>query len=283
MRYKQYAPDVLERIQKEGLCVLKEFIRICDKYNIQYFVVYGTNIGVVRHKGIIPWDDDIDVGMVRDEYEKFLKVAPKEIKNNFGIAAPEYGEKYYSLTTKFFKKGTRFATLCDHGKFNIGIYIDIFVFDFLAEDKKERVKQIRIANLLRKLYVLYNVNFFSNEMYEKEELVKRILLAGAHYLLKILPITNKMICKLWKKNAMKFHGKSGMVTQFSSTMTEESILSIEETKQLIEMPYEDIMVKVPQNYDRILRAVYGDYMQLPPPEKRQNHYPYILKFEEDES
>ena len=66
----------------------------------------------------------------------------------------KYGEKYYSLTTKFFKKGTRFATLCDHGKFNIGIYIDIFVFDFLAEDKKERVKQIRIANLLRKLYEL---------------------------------------------------------------------------------------------------------------------------------
>jgi phosphorylcholine metabolism protein LicD len=71
--YKQYEPKVLKKIQQEELKVLKEFIRICDKYDINYFGVFGTVIGTVRHQGFIPWDDDMDFGMLRDDYEKFKK------------------------------------------------------------------------------------------------------------------------------------------------------------------------------------------------------------------
>lgn len=72
-----------------------------------------------------------------------------------------------------------------------------------------------------------------------------------------------------------------MVTQFNDTMILESALSLEDVQNLIEVPFENLMIKVPGNYDRILRNLYGDYMQLPPPEKRQNHYPYILEFSKE--
>ena len=89
MGYKQYEPEVLKKLQQEELVVLKEFVRICNKYDISYFAVFGTNIGIIRHHGFIPWDDDMDFGMLRDDYEKFLKVAPSEIGDHFGLAGPD--------------------------------------------------------------------------------------------------------------------------------------------------------------------------------------------------
>lgn len=93
MGYRQYDPAVLQKIQQEELVVLKEFVRICNKYSINYFAVFGTAIGAVRHHGFIPWDDDMDFGMLRDDYEKFIKVAPKEFHGKFGLAGPRIARR----------------------------------------------------------------------------------------------------------------------------------------------------------------------------------------------
>lgn len=278
MGYKQYEPEVLKKLQQEELVVLKEFVRICNKYDISYFAVFGTNIGIVRHHGFIPWDDDMDFGMLRDDYEKFLKVAPSEIGDHFGLAGPDCDQKFYNFVSKFYKKGTEFSTIYNHGNFEMGINLDIFVFDALAEDPKLRKKQIRYASILRNIYMIKNVNFYVSTVFKKGKLLKRLFCGFMYYLFKVIPVTNNFLCKLWKKNATKYHGQSQTVTQFNDTMILESALSLDEVKHLIELPFEDIMVKVPQEYDRILHALYGDYMQLPPLEKRQNHYPYRLKF-----
>lgn len=102
--YRQYEPEVLKRLQREELEVLREFVRICNKYDIQYFAVFGTCIGAIRHKGFIPWDDDMDFGMLREEYERFCKVAPKEMGDRFGLAGPDCKEKFYNFVSKFYKK-----------------------------------------------------------------------------------------------------------------------------------------------------------------------------------
>ena len=277
--YKQYEPKVLKKIQQEELKVLKEFIRICDKYDINYFGVFGTVIGTVRHQGFIPWDDDMDFGMLRDDYEKFKKVAPGEFGDRFGLAGPDCDQKYYNFVSKMYKKNTRFVTNYDHGNFEMGINIDIFVFDDLAMNRKARNKQMKKALFLRKLYMTKNVNFYTSSVFTKENLMGRIACGLMHYAWKVLPVTNEWLAKKWKENATRYHGTSKVVTQFNDTMIWESRISIDDLFPLVELPFEDIKIKVPKNYDKILRELYGDYMQLPPKEKRQNHYPYILQFE----
>ena len=282
MGYIQYDPEVLQRIQKEELSIIKEFTRICDKYQIPYFAVFGTAIGTVRHQGFIPWDDDVDFGMLRNGYEKFIKVAPKEFQGKYGLAGPDCPQKYYNFVSKMYKKGTRFATNYDHGRFEMGINIDIFVYDCLAEDEKERKKQMKTALTLRSLYMTKNVNFFTSSVFKKGNLIPRLVSAAAHYLWKIIPCSNDMICGWWKKNAVKYSGKSETVTQFIDTEIWESRMHMDDIFPLVAMPFEDTYVKLPCHYDKILREMYGDYMELPPEEKRQNHYPYLLQFEEED-
>ena len=277
--YKQYEHKVLKKIQQEELKVLKEFIRICDKYDINYFGVFGTVIGTVRHQGFIPWDDDMDFGMLRDDYEKFKKVAPEEFGDLYGLAGPDCVQKYYNFVSKMYKKNTRFVTNYDHGNFEMGINIDIFVFDDLAMNRKARNKQMKKALFLRKLYMTKNVNFYTSSVFTKGNLMGRIACGLMHYAWKVLPVTNEWLAKKWKENATRYHGTSKVVTQFNDTMIWESRISIDDLFPLVELPFEDIKIKVPKNYDKILRELYGDYMQLPPKEKRQNHYPYILQFE----
>ena len=85
MRYRGYDEELLRRIKDSEKDILRKFILICEKYNLDYFVVFGTLLGTIRHEGFIPWDDDIDVGMLRTDYEKFLEVAQKECGEEYFI------------------------------------------------------------------------------------------------------------------------------------------------------------------------------------------------------
>lgn len=283
MGYVQYDPEVLKRIQREELEIVKEFVRICDKYHIDYFGVFGTTIGAIRHQGFIPWDDDMDFGMLRKDYEKFIKVAPKEFGDRYALAGPDCGHRYYNFVSKIYKKGTWFVTNYNHGNFEMGINIDIFVYDNLAEEEKEQKKQMKKATLLRYMYMSKNVNFYKNSVFKTGNLIPRLISGAAYYIWKILPISNEFLCRKWKKNAIQFEGKTQVVTQFNDSGIWESRIALEDLYPLIEVPFEDFSIKVPYAYDKVLREMYGDYMQLPPDEKRQNHYPYILKFKGEDT
>ena len=93
-----------KRIKEISVDILKEFIRICDKYELNWFVAYGTAIGTVRHQGFIPWDDDMDVIMWREDYEKFMKVAPKEINKQYAICGAEIQHQVQGFYLQMYKK-----------------------------------------------------------------------------------------------------------------------------------------------------------------------------------
>ena len=149
----------------------------------------------------------------------------------------------------------------------------------MAMNKKERAKQIRKSLFLRQLYMTKNVNFYTSSVFKEGNFVMRVASGIAHYIWKVIPVTNEWLSKKWKKNATRYAGRSQVYAQFNDTMNWESRISRKDLFPLVDMEFEDIKVKVPKEYDKILREMYGDYMQLPPEEKRQNHYPYLLKFE----
>ena len=86
---RSYDPFVLDKLHRVQVQILNDFIQVCEKYDLKYFVLYGTAIGTVRHNGFIPWDDDIDVGMLREDYNKFLEIFPKEMKEHYYLLTPE--------------------------------------------------------------------------------------------------------------------------------------------------------------------------------------------------
>ncbi len=282
MGYKQYEPETLKKIQRKELEIIKEFSRICEKYEIPYFAVFGTAIGAIRHHGFIPWDDDVDFGMLREDYERFLVAADKEFGDRYGMAGPDCPQKFYNFVSKMYKKGTRFATIYDHGNWDMGINIDIFVFDYMPRDPGKFRRQKRKALLLRSLYMIKNVNFYQSYVFGEGKTLQRLLCGGLHYLMKVFSPGNEWFCRAWKKNAVKYYRKSETVTQFNDTGIWESRIRLEDLFPLQRVPFEDTYITVPKEYDKVLREMYGDYMQIPPKEKQQNHYPYILDLGEGE-
>ena len=105
MLYKEYEPEVLRKLQKAEVEILKDFDALCEKHGIDYFVCGGTAIGGVRHQGFIPWDDDIDIGMTREDYEHFLKVADSEYGDKYGVINPDRDSSFPAILTKWYRKG----------------------------------------------------------------------------------------------------------------------------------------------------------------------------------
>ena len=141
--YKQYDPDVLKKLQKVQTEMLKDVLEVCKKYDLPCFLIYGTAIGAVRHKGFIPWDDDIDLAMLREDYTKLIQILPEQLPKGFvvtGIHAKE--KKYRSDRTH------QLMVAADRDLWDINEYIryfhgypykyvavDIFPMDYVPEDE----------------------------------------------------------------------------------------------------------------------------------------------------
>lgn len=121
----------LRRLQLVELDILTEFVRICDKYGLRYYLVGGTLLGAIRHQGFIPWDDDIDVAMMREDYDRFAQIAAQELDPRYFYQSPDTDPYYFLTYNKIRKNGTEvYEERFKDSKFHKGIFIDIFPLDF---------------------------------------------------------------------------------------------------------------------------------------------------------
>ena len=279
---QQYQPETLKRLQMEQLRILKEFIRICEQYKIPYFVNAGTIIGAVRHHGMIPWDDDIDVGMLRADYERFLEVAPKELEKNgeYRLIGPDCEEKYYNLIPMMVQNKSRFITFANDGNYQTGIAMDIFPFDYVASDPAKRAKQIKRAQGWRDLYIFRKVNYMKIPIEGFFGKLKHFIGMGIHIFLWLFRVSPDWIYRRYMKVVNQYPEEREYVTMLNDILPDKFCSRVEDLYPPVPMPFEDIMVCVPKNYDELCRRVYGDYMTPPPVEKQKNHYPKLLSFGE---
>ena len=273
-----YKPEELERLKKTEMEVLAAFIEICEKHDLPYFVNGGTAIGAVRHQGFIPWDDDMDVGMLRDDYEKFLQVAPGEIEGKYELMNAEINKDCLGYTMRMCKGGTKHIT-DEHSKYptTFGIRIDIFPYDNVPEDPKLRKKQLRDINLYTRMYIL---RIIPNPTVPFKGVMGKIMSAGCfvvHYLLKAF-VSVDYINRKYRETSLRYHNQTSLVASLCDVEPEISIVKKEEIFPLQELKFEGMTVKAMACNHEMLTRMYGDYMEMPPEEQRYNHGAKVLDF-----
>lgn len=262
--------DYLPKLHRCETLIVKEVKRICDKNGIKYFMIAGTLLGSVRHKGFIPWDDDMDIGMLRADYERFLKIAKEEIGDSFFLQTTETDFAYGLNFAKILLKNTFIEEAAASTKSQKGISIDIFPFDAVPNDKNEVAKHKKRTYFLRRL-LLAKQNY---NVCGKKEYVKRIVYAGLKFI--AFFYSRKKLCEKLDRECERYNNTNEKPIKIVNIggaygYDKETILR-EWVDSTAELPFEDFTLCAPAGYKEYLEYFYGDYMTPPPEDKRYNRH-----------
>lgn len=260
----------MNEVQKRELEIFKEVEKVLSKHGLRYFAIGGTCIGAVRHHGFIPWDDDIDIAIPRKDYEAFRTTYYKELPDSYAKLDWECSDHVPFLFMKIFDKRTTFVERSVE-KFPdcyTGVFIDIMPVDGLPEDTKEQEALLARCIMwhtrnqaLKRRYPIDSVRRFCKETAKEViALAVSVLPDGKNRYLKkiersLMPYDFDRAAKVY----FTWRGKkSNYEVVFDQTMFASTTA----------VPFEDTQIQVPVDYDGYLTADFGDYMQLPPLEKR---------------
>lgn len=264
-------------VQLGALEVLKKLTDLCDSQGWKYFLTYGSMLGAVRHKGIIPWDDDIDIMMPRPDYEALRRYFAQNSESLLPLklfdkaSVPEYPHMIGRISDQ------RYHLVFDNERdYGIGLFVDIYPLDGVGNDFDRAVKLVektkRVASLCfltgRKSFGVDNTHSTLKMLIKFPAYCWAKLWGNRHYINKLEKLSrtydynasNYVACASWPAGP-----KAGQQRDvFEKTLFEE----------LVEVPFEDTTIKIPAAYDAFLSKTYGDYMQCPPEDKRTTNHTY---------
>lgn len=261
----------LSLLQQKLLDILKWFHLFCEENNLKYYAIGGTMLGVVRHKGFIPWDDDIDVGMPREDYNKFIELTKNKQFDKYVV------ESIYDNNKDFFYPMVKIydttTTLIENTRYKIkrGLYIDVFPLDGVANTEKET--EIFLSNIYRKLNFLLarttgvrkGRKFYKNFFVILSRLIPNLFVDEIKLLKKI-----NVICSKNSFYETKYSGCIMGAYRYKEIMLQQVFGSPRKYK------FENLEIYGVEKYNEYLTNLYGNYMQLPPLEKRVSHHDFIL-------
>lgn len=249
----------IKELQKIELEMLAFIMKISKKYELNYILMGGTLLGTIRHKGFIPWDDDVDVGFIRDEYTQLLDILHEEIKGTPYKLVSEFSEKEYGLA---FSKlvDTRYPLNDKSNRNNViqNVFVDIFPYDKVVGTTFSQWIQF-------KKFQFWNIAILNKTNYKrKRKLLPSIIVKCQLILLSIYSV-EKM--KKKRERTLTQHAEllSGYnVTNFSARGFRKEYVSLKDISTFIDGKFDGIIVDIPSGYDNILSHMYGNYMELPP-------------------
>lgn len=266
----------LKEVQKIELDILKYIKEMCDKYHLEYYLAYGTLIGAVRHKGFIPWDDDIDIWMPKSDIKMLSKIMCEDSHPYYKLVSIYNVDSFTAPLPKIIDTRTR---LVQHygfiEKIPLGIYVDIFPLDGAGNTMEEAEKNYICAHKLYKHWIHADLTMFIPGIKKSISLLRWMKhvpekMKGINYWLKKLDSYTDQF-------SFKDCEYVGVLTNMEDTpkgnVFHKSILGNDTYLQ-----FEDEHFRVPQKYDELLTIQYGDYLRLPPKEKQISHHKYDIEW-----
>ena len=256
-----------EEIKKIQMDILLVFHQFCMENNIKYSLAAGSLIGAVRHHGFIPWDDDIDIYLMRDDYKRMVSLFPPTYQKHYNFVTNERDEKWHRAYGKLYDNRTlEFEATRDPYK-EQGLGIDIFPVDDVPDDIDAWLRFEKKRRLLRDMLTMKTMIYSDKRSFVKNAfmIVSRLVLS---------PLSYSFLSRLIDKHAQLHNGKGYMHVY-------ENCPGVYNSKhpwlkcdfdEVIDANFEGCTVKIMKGYDDYLTTVYGDYMHLPPMEKRISHH-----------
>ncbi len=256
--------------------VLEEIDKICCRHGLTYYADWGTLLGAVRHKGFIPWDDDIDIAMPREDYMRFIQAAQAELPAECTVLSM-FTEEDYTEAFARVVNSKEISFKKEHLKKYHGcpfiVGIDIFPLDRLPVGLQEKKIQIK---MLRFLYETMKSNESKKDMEERLNTIE--CLCGVK-LDRERNIQNQLL-KLMDTVCQLYNTGTGEVTEFVNYIQNDKyIFQPEWFEKRIWLPFETIQIPVPEEYDKVLRAMYGEY-EIPRMYTAEHNYPFYRQQEE---
>ncbi len=253
--------EQLRKAQLKMLEILIAIDKICVKHDIQYWLAYGTLLGAVRHKGFIPWDDDCDICMMREDYEKFISVVEIELPENLFFQTCNTDTYYFKSMGKIRMNNTKLIETGEkeNEKYHQGIFIDIFIMDYYS-------------NFYRKILLI--ISAFKKLLYKKNKYPKNSYKRFAVQILALIPYCFYSTIKKCLEVLHKFNRKNSDLNYIATELKEAYYVFVD--KRYIfplerKFTFEGVFFYGPNNPDVLLKASYGDYMKIPPIEERHWH------------
>ncbi len=238
--------------------ILDDVHHFCEAQGLRYSLSSGTLIGAVRHQGYIPWDDDIDIYMMREDYERFLKTYHDE-HGRYRVLDPKKESHYYYTFAKVVDQRTKMVEK-ETEDYEIGVYIDVFPVDYVTADQKKRERIFRCKKLLYKIRRC--------KISQSNPLKSRL----AYWCYRSLPISVGMIEKILEHLIVR-RTPTGTLCHMTEAgpATSKGCFPAADMKKMMDMKFENRVYKAMIGYDDYLSRTYGDYMKLPPEDQRTTH------------
>ena len=266
--------DMLRRLQLTLVDILKVIDEVCGKYDIHYSLYAGTLLGAVRHKGFIPWDDDLDICMSREDYERFITAWDKEQPEGYILQNKNTDPGFTQTFTKIRKEHTAFLQYdWEIGRYHTGIFVDIFPLDRIPSGKLNRA----VFKWRCMKYLLYTREFVPPKASAFTRFVSQCFL-------KVSTARGRINYRRKFEERLKKYDRH---TEWN-TIGAESLLSLSQIlpsdimDEYVRLPFESGEYECVKKWDEMLKIKYGDYLQLPPEDQRiWNHNHLAIDFEKD--
>lgn len=247
------------------------FKLFCQANNLKFVAAGGTVLGAIRHRGLIPWDDDIDVYMPRADYNRFLALKESLAETDYEIVDPR-DKDYHCMMAKYVYRNSTLWEFKDI-VFPMGVYIDVFALDYDDGPYEEALKRRMVFNKQGTLFCISAIDRSFSTIFKQFSCGQ--ISKGLWYLYQKCVL--RPLRPLFKRTVLSYPSiNSGeWLVALSGASGKKDVYKAEWFDGVITYPFEDTTIDVPTGYDAYLRHMYGDYMQLPPEEKRVSHHPHF--------